>query len=48
MGNYGGTNIFVQAVYIYIVCYELIKETVRNRKLTFGMWEYFGYGSTKF
>ena len=34
-------------VYIYI-CYELIEETARRRKLIFGMWESFGYGSSKF
>ena len=30
------------------ICNELIKETVRARKLIFGMWESFSYGSTKF
>ena len=36
-------------IYIYIyICNELIEETARHRKLIFGMWEYFGYGSTKF
>ena len=34
-------------IYIYI-CNELIEETARHRKLIFGMWESFGYGSTKF
>ena len=29
-------------------CNELIEETARHRKLIFGMWESFGYGSTKF
>ena len=43
----GCTNTFVQAVYTYI-CNELIEETARRRKLIFGMWEFFGYGSTKF
>ena len=32
---------------IYI-CNELIEETAGHRKLIFGMWEYFGYGSSKF
>ena len=47
----GCTNTFVQAVYVYIsiyICYELIEETARHRKLIFGMWESFGYGSSKF
>ena len=35
------------SIYIYI-CNELIEETARHRKLIFGMWESFGYGSTKF
>ena len=36
-------------IYIYIYIYnELIEETARHRKLIFGMWEYFGYGSSKF
>ena len=36
-------------VYIYIyICNELIEETAGRRKLIFGMWEYFGYGSSKF
>ena len=34
-------------LYIYI-CNELIEETVERRKLIFGMWESFGYGSSKF
>ena len=34
-------------IYIYI-CNELIEETARGRKLILGMWESFGYGSTKF
>ena len=34
-------------IYIYI-CNELIEETARLRKLIFGMWEFFGYGSSKF
>ena len=33
--------------YIYI-CNELIEENASHRKLIFGMWESFGYGSTKF
>ena len=38
-------------IYIYIciyLCNELIEETAGHRKLIFGMWEYFGYGSSKF
>ena len=36
-------------IYIYIyICNELIEETARHRKLIFGMWESFGYGSSKF
>ena len=35
------------SVYIYI-SNELIEETARRRKLIFGMWEAFGYGSSKF
>ena len=34
-------------IYIYI-CNELIEETANHRKLIFGMWESFGYGSSKF
>ena len=34
-------------IYIYL-CNELIEETARRRRLIFGMWESFGYGSTKF
>ena len=34
-------------IYIYI-CNELIEETAGHRKLIFGMWESFGYGSSKF
>ena len=36
-------------IYIYI-CNELILEldTAGHRKLIFGMWESFGYGSSKF
>ena len=34
-------------IYIYI-CNELIEETARRRKLIFGLWESFGYGSSKF
>ena len=30
------------------VCYELIEETARRKKLIFGMRESFGYGSSKF
>ena len=30
------------------ICNELIEETGRHRKLIFGMWESFGYGTTKF
>ena len=33
--------------HIYI-CNELIEETAGHRKLIFGMWESFGYGSSKF
>ena len=32
---------------VFIYMYELIEETAR-RNLIFGMWEFFGYGSTKF
>ena len=36
-------------IYIYIYhCNELIEETAGLRKLIFGMWESFGYGSSKF
>ena len=36
-------------IYIYIyICNELIEETAGLRKLIFGMWESFGYGSSKF
>ena len=36
-------------IYIYIyICNELIEETAGHRKLIFGMWESFGYGSSKF
>ena len=35
-------------IYIYIyICNELIEETARHRKLIFGMWKSFGYGSSK-
>ena len=35
-------------VYIYIyICNELIEETAGHRKLIFGMWGSFGYGSSK-
>ena len=34
-------------MYIYI-CNEMIEETGGQRKLIFGMWESFGYGSSKF
>ena len=30
------------------ICNELIEETVRPKRLIFGMWEFFGYGSSKF
>ena len=36
-------------IYIYIyICNELIEETGGHRRLIFGMWESFGYGSSKF
>ena len=35
------------SIYIYI-CNELIEETAGRRRLIFGMWESFGYGSSKF
>ena len=36
-------------VYISLsLCNELIEETARRRKLIFGMWESFGYGSSKY
>ena len=49
----------VYSIYIYThqsslntkdiyICNELIEETVRPRKSIFGMWEFFGYGSSKF
>ena len=37
----------VLIVRIYL-CNELIEETAGRRKLIFGMWESFGYGSSKF
>ena len=39
--------LIVRDIYIYI-CNELIEETAGHRKLIFGMWESFGYGSSKF
>ena len=34
-------------MYIYVyLCNELIEETARRRKLIFGMWGSFGYGSS--
>ena len=41
------TQLLFVCVCVYI-CNELIEETVRHRKLIFGMWESFGYGSSKF
>ena len=36
-------------IYIYIyICNELIEETAGRRRLILGMWESFGYGSSKF
>ena len=36
-------------IYLYIyICNELIEETAGRRRLIFGMWESFGYGSSKF
>ena len=40
-------RVLIVRIYIYI-CYELIEETARRRKLIFGMWDSFGYGSSKF
>ena len=40
-------TIKTRLIYIYI-CNELIEETAGHRKLIFGMWESFGYGSSKF
>ena len=46
--TYRGSTVYVY-IYIYIyICNELIEETARRRKLIFGMWEYFSYGSSKF
>ena len=47
------TRLLCMCIYIYIyiyiyICNELIEETAGHRKLIFGMWEYFGYGSSKF
>ena len=39
--------LLLYTVYIYI-CNELIEETAKCRKLIFGMWESFSYGSRKF
>ena len=44
-------RVLIVRIYIYIyiyICNELIEETAGHRKLIFGMWEYFGYGSSKF
>ena len=43
------TRLLFVYIYIYIyICNELIEETAGHRKLIFGMWESFGYGSSKF
>ena len=43
------TRLMYIYLYIYIyICNELIEETGGHRKLIFGMWESFGYGSSKF
>ena len=43
------TRLLFIYIYIYIyICNELIEETARRRKLIFGMWGSFGYGSSKF
>ena len=42
-------TIKTRLLYIYIyLCNELIEETAGRRRLIFGMWESFGYGSSKF
>ena len=42
-------RVLIVRIYIYIyICNELIEETARRRKRIFGMWESFGYGSSKF
>ena len=42
-------TIKTRLIYLSIyICNELIEETARPRKLIFGMWEFFGYGSSKF
>ena len=33
---------------VCVSCNELIEETASRRNLIFGMWDTFGYGSTKF
>ena len=39
----------IKCLYICIyICNELIEETAGHRTLIFGMWESFGYGSSKF
>ena len=46
---YNHRVLIVRMIYIYIyICNELIEETASPRKLIFGMWEFFGYGSSKF
>ena len=40
-------RVLIVRIYIYI-CNELIEETAGCRRLIFGMWESFGYGSSKF
>ena len=43
------TRLLFVYIYIYIyICNELIEETAGLRKLIIGMWESFGYGSSKF
>ena len=40
-------RVLIVRICIYL-CNELIEETAGRRKLIFGMWEFFGYGSSKF
>ena len=40
-------SIKTRLISIYF-CNELIEETARHRKLIFGLWESFDYGSSKF
>ena len=49
------TDIYIYTIYTNInrvlivrICNELIEETAGRRKLIFGMWRYYAYGSSKF